>query len=330
MRIFIIAEAGVNHNGGLNTAIDMVNAAADCGADAVKFQTFFASKIVSKSAKTAQYQKNNVGADSQFEMLQKLELGLDDFKKLKRQCVARGIHFMSTAFDLESVDFIDSLDVAFHKIPSGEITNLPYLIKLAQTKRPLFLSTGMSTMQEIKDALGILKSNGSGEITLLHCNTEYPTPMRDVNLRAMETLKLEFGCAVGYSDHTAGIEAAIAAAALGARVIEKHFTLDKQMIGPDHAASLEPSELKAMILAIRNIEMALGSPFKEPTPSESKNILIARRSITAKTFIRKGELLTEKNITLKRPGDGISPMKWFDVLGTRAIRDFDEDELIVL
>ena len=261
-------------------------------------------------------------------MCKKLSLRYEAYQELKEHCANIGIQFLSTPFDINSIEFLEELGCTMWKIPSGEITNLPYLIKIAETRKPIVLSTGMSTLEEISDAIAVLNGHGAGEITLLHCTTEYPAPIEDVNLRAMETMRQKFGLKVGYSDHTQGIEIPIAAVAMGAYVIEKHFTLDRNMEGPDHKASLEPDELAAMVKAIRNVERALGDGIKTPSPSEIKNIPIARKSIVAKKKILKGELLTEENITTKRPGNGISPMRWNDVLGTRAVRDFCEDELI--
>ncbi|GAA0083778.1 N,N'-diacetyllegionaminate synthase [Clostridium sp. CTA-7] len=327
--IFIIAEAGVNHNGSIENAMRLIDKAKDAGVDAVKFQTFKASNIVSKKAKKADYQIKNTKSDnSQYEMLKKLELNHEDHIFLSKYCREKNILFLSTAFDLDSIDILEELDVPLHKIPSGEITNLPYLEKIAKTGKPLIMSTGMSEIKEIEDAIRILKKNGAKEITVLHCNTEYPTPFGDVNLKAMKYIKEKLDVDIGYSDHTIGIEVPIAAAALGASVIEKHFTLDKEMEGPDHKASLNPEELQMMVKSIRNIEEALGCRVKKVTESEKKNIKIARKSIVAKKCIKKGELLTENNITVKRPGNGISPMKWYDILGTIAIKDFNEDELI--
>lgn len=328
MSVYIIAEAGVNHNGSFELACRLVDAAKAAGADCIKFQTFKSEKLVSRCAQKAEYQKDATGEGSQVEMLKKLELSYDEFLDLKKYCDRSGICFLSTPFDFESIAFLDSIDMPFWKIPSGEVTDLPYLAALARTGKPVVMSTGMCGMDEIEAAVKALKSSGAGPITLLHCNTEYPTPFEDVNLRAMETMRQRFGLEVGYSDHTRGIEVPIAAAALGASVIEKHFTLDRGMEGPDHKASLEPDELAAMVSGIRHIEKALGTGDKAPTPSERKNMAVARKSIVAKRQIRAGDLLTEELITVKRPGTGISPMKWFDVLGTRAIRDFDEDELI--
>jgi N,N'-diacetyllegionaminate synthase len=329
--VFIIAEAGVNHNGSLELAKKLVDIAIEAGCDCVKFQTFKAERLVSKIAEKADYQKEVTGSnESQLAMIKKLELSYDDFIDLKKYCDAREIFFLSTPFDLESIDFLQKLNVALWKIPSGEITNLPYIIKIAATGKSVILSTGMSTLEEVKVAVSLLKQNNAGELTLLQCNTEYPTPFDDVNLKAMLTMQKELKVKIGYSDHTSGIEVPIAAAALGAAVIEKHFTLDKNMEGPDHKASLEPEELALMVRSIRNIEKAMGTGIKVPSPSEIKNMPIARKSIIAGRNIKKGEIFTEENITIKRPGTGISPMRWFDVLGTTAVQDFEEDALIIL
>ena len=327
--ILIIAEAGVNHNGGIILAKELIAKAKYAGADIIKFQTFISENVVSKYAPKAEYQNNNTKTDeSQLEMVKKLELSFDDFIELNNYCKEIGIEFLSTAFDFESIDFLNQLGMQVWKIPSGEITNLPYLIKIAKLNKKVILSTGMSTMREIEDAVNILKDHGASELIILHCTTEYPTPYEDVNLNAMLAIKERFGYEVGYSDHTMGIEVPIAAVALGAKVIEKHFTLDRTMDGPDHKASLEPSELKTMVDAIRNIESSMGTGIKEPADSEKKNIAIARKSIVANQSIIKGDILTETNLTVKRPGEGISPMKWFEIIGTKAIRDFEEDELI--
>jgi N,N'-diacetyllegionaminate synthase len=331
MSVFIIAEAGVNHNGSLELAKKLVDAAKDAGADCVKFQTFVSKNIVSKNAVKAEYQKQQTEPEeSQQDMLKKLELSFDEFVELNEYCKSKSIEFMSTAFDFDSIDFLDSLEMGTWKIPSGDITNLPYLIKIAKLNKPVILSTGMSTMEDIRSAIKALKENGAAELTVLHCTTEYPTPFEDVNLRAMNTIKKEFGVKVGYSDHTKGIEVPIAAVALGATVIEKHFTLDRNMEGPDHKASLEPNELKAMVDSIRHIELALGNGMKQPAESEKKNMAVARKSIIASKEIKAGEIFTENNLTVKRPGDGISPMRWFDIIGKPAPRDFEEDELIEL
>jgi N,N'-diacetyllegionaminate synthase len=332
-KTFIIAEAGVNHNGSVEIAKKMIEVAKECGADAIKFQTFKAEKVISKYAPKAEYQKQATGEiDSQLEIVKNLELSFDDFIVLKEYCDKLNIMFLSTPFDFESIDFLDDLGLEIFKIPSGEITNLPYLEKIGKLGKKIILSTGMADLGEIEDALDILIFSGTKKenITVLHCNTEYPTPYEDVNLLAMLTIKEAFKVKVGYSDHTLGIEVPIAAVALGASVIEKHFTLDKKMEGPDHKASLEPHELKAMIDAIRNIEKSLGDGIKKPSKSELKNKDIARKSIVAKREIKKGEIFTEDNITVKRPGNGISPMRWYEVLGKVASRDYKEDEIIEL
>jgi N,N'-diacetyllegionaminate synthase len=330
-KTFIIAEAGVNHNGNIEIAKKMIEVAKECGADAIKFQTFKAEKVISRYAPKAEYQKQTTGeTDSQLEMVKKLELSFDDFIVLKEYCDKLNIMFLSTPFDFESIDFLNDLGLEIFKIPSGEITNLPYLEKIGKLGKKVILSTGMADLGEIEDALDILISCGTKKenITVLHCNTEYPTPYEDVNLLAMLTIKEAFKVKVGYSDHTLGIEIPIAAVALGASVIEKHFTLDKNMEGPDHKASLEPHELKAMIDAIVNIEKALGNGMKKPSKSELKNKDIVRKSIVAIREIKKGEIFTEDNITVKRPGTGISPMRWYEVLGKVAPKDYKEDELI--
>ncbi len=330
----IIAEAGVNHNGSLDLAKQLVDKAVDAGVDYIKFQTFKAEKLVTKSAKQAEYQQRNMDSqeNSQFQMLKKLELSPEEHQILIEYCNKLGIKFFSTAFDFDSMDYLHSLDLGLWKIPSGEVTNYPFLKRIAKYNEKTILSTGMCEIEDVRAAVNALYNNGLSKenLILLHCNTEYPTPFEDVNLKAMDTLHKEFGVEVGYSDHTRGIEVPIAAVALGATVIEKHFTLDRNMPGPDHKASLEPNELKAMVSAIRNIEKALGSSEKKVSDSERKNIAIARKSIVATTNIRKGEILTEENITVKRPGTGISPMRWEKVLGTTAVRDFQEDELIEL
>ncbi len=328
-KVYIIAEAGVNHNGDVNLAKQMILEAKKAGADAVKFQTFTSENLVSLFAPKADYQKQTTDqAESQLEMLQKLELSYEHFTLLSHYAKEVGIEFLSTPFDHDSIDFLITLGMPLWKIPSGEITNKPYLMKIARTKKPIILSTGMSTMQEIGEALEVYFGYDLKCITLLHCNTEYPTPYQDVNLRAMRSLREAFGVNIGYSDHTKGIEIPIAAVAVGACVIEKHFTLDQTMPGPDHKASLEPTELTAMVNAIRNVEQAMGSSIKQPSPSEFKNRAIARKSIVANRDIRKGEIFTEDNLTVKRPGDGISPMKWDKVLGKIANRDFVKDEKI--
>ena len=331
MNVFIIAEAGVNHNGSIELAKKMVDQAQEAGADCIKFQTFVAKNLVSRSAAKAEYQKLNTDAnESQFEMLNKLALSFDEFSELSKYCSSKNIEFLSTPFDLESIDFLATLGMKRWKIPSGEITNIPYLIKIARLGKPVILSTGMSTLEDIRAALSVLKENGTHDITVLHCTTEYPAPFEDVNLKAMETIQSKLCVPVGYSDHTRGIEVAIAAVAMGATVIEKHFTLDRNMEGPDHKASLEPNELKAMVKAIRNVEVAIGDGVKKPTDAEKKNMDIVRKSIIAKRDIKKGELFTEENLTVKRPGNGLSPMRWFEVIGQKAPRNFKEDELIDL
>lgn len=331
-KVIIIAEAGVNHNGNVNLAKQLIDEAAIAGVDYVKFQTSkSATSVTSGIAKMADYQKANLKKDeSQLDMLKSLVLSFDSFAELKEYCDTKKISFLSTPFDLESVDFLYSLGMDYMKIPSGEITNLPYLRKIAKLNIPVIMSTGMSTLGDIEDALNVLESNGLNDemISLLHCNTEYPTPFADVNLKAMLTLKQCFGVRVGYSDHTKGIEVPIAAVAMGAEIIEKHFTLDRSMPGPDHVASIEPDELRQMVSSIRNIEQAIGVERKKVSSSERKNIDIARRSIIAAKNINKGELFTEENLTAKRPGTGISPMRWDEVVGQRAKRDFKEDELI--
>ena len=328
--VLIIAEAGVNHNGSIDMAKQLIDAAAVAGVDYVKFQTFKAEKLVTKDAKQAEYQQRNAADDSQYTMLKKLELTSKQHEELITYCMQKGVRFLSTAFDLESIEYLHSVNLGLWKIPSGEITNYPYLKKIVLYGEPIIMSTGMCSMDDVERAIHVLLKNGltKEQITLLHCNTEYPTPMQDVNLCAMLQMKEKFGVRVGYSDHTKGIEVPIAAVALGAEVIEKHFTLDRNLPGPDHKASLEPNELKAMVDAIRNIEQALGNGQKQVSKSEEKNMAIARKSIVAAKDIKKGELLTENNLTTKRPGTGISPMRWEEVIGTKAIRDFEEDELI--
>ena len=329
MSKLIIAEAGVNHNGDLHLAKKMIETASEAGADIVKFQTFVPELVISKFASKAEYQKNTTGVqESQLDMVRRYYLSNDEHYELVAHANKCGIEFLSTPFDLVSINFLKELNLSYWKIPSGEITNLPYLMEIAKTSKPVIMSSGMCTMAEVKSALNILKENGAGEVIVLHCNTEYPTPFEDANLRAIQTLKDELGVRTGYSDHTPGIEAALAAVALGAVIIEKHFTMNKNMEGPDHMASVEPDELVSMVKGIRNIEKAMGTGIKEPSPSERKNIEIARKSIIAKVDIHKGDVLTEDKIIVKRPGDGISPMLWFDVLGTKAIRDFAEDEKI--
>lgn len=330
----IIAEAGVNHNGSLALAKQLIDKAVEAGVDIIKFQTFKSEKLVSKAAKQAEYQQRNIGKkdEGQLAMLKKLELSQQNHEELIAYCNEKGIRFFSTAFDMDSIEYLHSLNMGLWKIPSGEITNYPYLRKIAQYHEPVILSTGMCELSDIEAAVKVLLEFGvqKEQITILHCNTEYPTPFQDVNLKAMLEIGEKFGVQIGYSDHTKGIEVPIAAVALGATVIEKHFTLDKNMEGPDHKASLEPDELKAMVSAIRNIEKALGSPEKKVSDSERKNIAVARKSIVAARNIRTGEIFTEDNLTVKRPGTGISPMRWEEVLGKKAIRDFAEDELIEL
>ena len=331
MTVYVIAEAGVNHNGSLNIAKAMVDEAKYAGADCIKFQTFVSEKLVSKTAQKAEYQKQRTGnTDGQLEMLKGLELSFEEFAELSDYCKKKQIDFLSTPFDDASIEFLKALGMPKWKIPSGDITNLPHLIKVARLGKPILLSTGMSTMDEVEAAVSVLRTNGAPDITVLHCTTEYPAPIEDVNLRAMNAMGSRFGVPVGYSDHTAGIEIPIAAVALGATVIEKHFTLDRTMEGPDHKASLEPTEFKDMVRAIRIIEVAMGSGEKIPAESERKNSAVARKSIIAKRHIRKGEVFSEENLTVKRPGSGISPMKWFEVIGHTAVRDFEEDELIIL
>jgi len=333
-KVTIIAEAGVNHNGDINLAYKLIDAAKAAGADYVKFQTGTPKLLISRFAQKAEYQKVNTGNanESQQEMCEKISLKMEDFALLKNYCNQKGIKFLSTPFDLLAIDVLSKLDMDFWKIPSGEVTNYPYLVRIAQTGMPIVMSTGMCEKEEIRAALNLLCENGAkmDDITLLHCNTEYPTPMEDVNLSAMLQMKKEFGVKMGYSDHTKGIEVPIAAVAMGAEIIEKHFTLDKTLPGPDHVASLEPNELKAMVDSIRNIEKAIGDGNKHVSNSERKNIVIARKSIVAANDIKKGEVLTVENLTTKRPGNGISPMLWNAVIGTKAIRDFGEDELIEL
>lgn len=328
--VLIIAEAGVNHNGSMDLARQLIDKAAEAGADIVKFQTFKASKLVSKEAKQAAYQKTNLKSndDSQFEMLKKLELDEAMHTELIQYCAQKRITFLSTGFDEESIDMLDKLGIPFYKIPSGEITNKPYLQHIAKKGKPVILSTGMADLNEIRDALDVLTENGLrlSQITVLHCNTEYPTPMEDVNLLAMHNIRDTFGVEVGYSDHTRGIEVPIAAVALGAKVIEKHFTLDRNLPGPDHKASLEPDELKTMVQAIRNIELAIcGSGIKAVSKSELPNKAIARKSIHLAIDLKKGRILKEDHLAMKRPGDGISPMLIDEVLGKSVNRDLTKD-----
>ncbi|WP_310438774.1 N-acetylneuraminate synthase [Sulfuricurvum sp.] len=331
MSIFVIAEAGVNHNGSITLAKQLIDVASDAGADAVKFQTFKADNLVSKTAQKADYQKQTTDtSESQYEMLKKLELNTTAHHELIAYCNTKDILFLSTAFDHESITLLNNLGVNIFKIPSGEITNLPYLRHIGSLGKKIILSSGMANLGEIEAALEVLTKAGTPKelITVLHATTEYPCPIEEVNLRAMNTIATAFGVKSGYSDHTNGIEIPIAAAAMGASVIEKHFTLDREMEGPDHKASLEPYELKMMIQAIRNIENALGDGIKKATKSELKNMLIARKSIVASRTITKGELLSSENITIKRPGNGINPMRFDEMIGTTALKDYDEDELI--
>jgi len=331
--ILIIAEAGVNHNGDLALAKQLIDLAAEAGADMVKFQTFSADRLVTRHAKKAEYQIATTGsADTQHQMLSRLELSENMHYELIAHCAMRNIEFFSTGFDIQSIDFLISLGINHFKIPSGEITNLPYLRHIGQFSKPVILSTGMATMGDIEAAIDALEQAGTVRslITVLHCTTEYPTPMEEVNLRAMQSIQSAFGVAVGYSDHTAGIEVSIAAAALGATVIEKHFTLDRKLPGPDHKASLEPDELKGMVFAIRNIEKALGDGIKRLSPSEECTRDVVRKSLVARKSIKAGEVFSTHNITTKRPGTGVSPMTWDVVMGRKSVRDFSENELIEL
>ncbi|MCM1154908.1 MAG: N-acetylneuraminate synthase [Roseburia sp.] len=328
-KVFVIAEAGVNHNGDIKIAKQLIDVASEAGADAVKFQTFKAERLVCKNAQKAEYQLETTDkSESQLEMLKQLELTEQMHKELMEYCEEKKIMFLSTPFDIESIKVLSGLGMQIFKIPSGEITNLPCLLEIARQQKRVILSTGMSSMDEVKAAVGILKNNGAKDITLLHCNTQYPTPVSDVNLLAMVSMREELGLPVGYSDHTQGTEIPIAAAALGAAVIEKHFTLDRNMKGPDHKASLEPHELKQMIEGIRKIESALGNGIKEASESEKANMNIVRKSIVAAANIKKGERFTEINLTTKRPGNGVSPMRWDEVIGMRANRDYDADEMV--
>ncbi len=328
-KTFIIAEAGVNHNGSFELAKQLVDKAAWAGADCIKFQTFNSKNLVSKNAQKAEYQKKTTdSSESQLDMLKKLELSKEQFVELRDYCNQKGIMFLSTPFDLESIDFLASIGVKTWKIPSGEITNYPFLRAIGKRKESVIMSTGMCTLVEVRNAISVLREFGTDDITLLHCTTEYPAPYDSVNLKAMLTLQKEFGYRVGYSDHTNGIEIPVAAVAMGACVIEKHFTLDKNMEGPDHKASLEPEGLKQMVGSIRNVEVALGDGVKQPSEAEKKNIAIARKSIVAACDIKKGEKFTENNLTAKRPGNGISPMRWNEVVGKIAIRNFCADETV--
>jgi len=330
-KVFIIAEAGVNHNGSIDLAKKLIDVAVQAKVDAVKFQTFISTKVIARNTKKARYQIELTDSEeSQLDMVKKLELSFTEFCELKKYCDSKSIMFLSTPFDLESIDFLNKLDMEIFKIPSGDITNYPYLKKIGKLNKKVILSTGMSYLKEINGAVKVLRENGTNDITVLHCNTEYPTPIEDVNLNAMNTIKEKLNVEVGYSDHTIGIEVPIAAVAMGAKVIEKHFTLDKNMDGPDHKASLEPSELKEMVKAIRNIEKAMGNGIKVPSKSEIKNLKAVRKSIVANRFIKKGEKFTEDNLTCKRPCGGLSPMKWTEVMGKLAKKDFKEDEMITL
>ena len=329
--VLIIGEAGVNHNGDLNIARKLIDVAVEAGVDMVKFQTFITEEGITGNAEKAKYQLSTTDKkETQFEMLKKLELDREAHEELIRHCNHKGIRFLSTAFDHPSIDLLNELNIPLYKVPSGEITNLPYLRHIGRMGKPVILSTGMATLKEVEDAINILRESGTpkGEITVLHCNTSYPTPMEDVNLKGMLTIRDELEVKVGYSDHTLGIEIPIASVAMGASVIEKHFTLDRGMEGPDHKASLDPCELKAMVNAIRNIENALGDGVKRPSSSEMKNKSVARKSIVAARDILEGEILTKEDLVVKRPGTGISPMKWDEIIGTIAQRDFSKDEAI--
>lgn len=327
--VLIIAEVGVNHNGDFNIAKKMIDVAKEAGVDVVKFQTSITS--TSKFSEKAEYQKRETGAEgSQLDMIKKLRFSFEQHTELKRYCDEVGIVYLSTPFDFESIKFLDELGCAYWKVPSGEIVNVPYLERIGKTGKPVIMSTGMGKIEEIETAINILKANGTSDIKLLQCTTQYPTEYKDVNLRAMQELKSRFGVEVGLSDHSMGIEVPIAAIALGAVVIEKHFTLDRSMEGPDHKASIEPDELKQMVKSIRNIGEALGTGIKEPCEAELENLHVSRKSIVASRDIKKGEILTEENIVPRHAGHGISPARWYEVLGTTAIRDFIEDEMIEL
>lgn len=331
-KVFIVAEAGVNHNGDLSTARALIDAAATAGCDAVKFQTFRAEALAAPNARTAAYQKANGAEESQLDMLRRLELPHEMHQSLKDHAGRKGILFFSTAFDPASVDFLQELDIPVWKIPSGEITNYPFLIRVAGMGKPILLSTGMSTAAEIQEAVGVLNRHGASldSICILHCNTDYPTAMRDVNLRAMAGFEAAFGTAYGYSDHTLGHTVAVAAVALGARVVEKHLTLDRALPGPDHQASLVPAEMLELVAAVRAVESAMGDGIKRPSPSEEKNKAVARKSLIAARAIRAGEVFGPENVAVKRPGTGLSPMRWNEVMGKAAPRDFAADELIEL
>lgn len=327
--VTIIAEIGVNHNGDIELAKRMALKAKECGADIVKFQTAKMEELLTEYAEKASYQSKNTGNDeSQMEMLKKILLSYEEFKELENFCKEHDICFLSTPFDCQSINFLNNFHMPFWKVPSGEITNYPYLVDIAKTRKKVVMSTGMSNLQEISEAIKVLKDNGTTEIVLLQCNTQYPTQYEDVNLNVMQTLREKFGVEVGYSDHTKGIEVPIAAVALGAVIIEKHFTLDCAMKGPDHKASIEPEEFSKMVKAIRNVEKALGSSEKKVTPSEEENIAVARKSIVASRDIKKGEIISDKNITAKRPGTGVSPMDWNSFIGKRANKNYKKDEMI--
>ncbi|WP_411169869.1 N-acetylneuraminate synthase [Clostridium sp. MB05] len=328
-RVFIIGEAGVNHNGNLNLAKQLVDVAVEAGVDAIKFQTFKSENLVTTSAKQANYQIENLKEEtSQIEMLKKLELSVEDHKELISYCKDKGVMFLSSPFDLDSIDLLSSFNMNIFKIPSSEIENVPYLRKVARVAKKIILSTGMSTLSNIEFALNLLYSEGAKDVIVLHCNTAYPTKMSDVNLLAMNTIKKAFKVKVGYSDHTKGIEVPIAAVALGAEVIEKHFTLDKNMAGPDHKASLNPEELCNMVSSIRNIELALGDGIKNLTESEKENAIAGKKSIVSLGNIKKGDIFTSNNISVKRPGNGISPKNWDEIIGMKAKKDFKKDDLI--
>lgn len=329
--VLIIAEAGVNHNGSLILAKELIDAASCAGADVIKFQSFDATKLVTKNAKKARYQIiNTSNDDSQLKMLKKLQLTYEEQIELKSYADKKNIEFLSTAFDIESVHFLNKLNLKRFKIPSGEITNLPYLRLIGSLKKPIILSTGMSNMIEIRQALNELCSRGSmkEDISILHCTTQYPAPYKDINLRAIETLKREFNTKIGYSDHSAGIEVSLAAVALGAQIIEKHITIDKNLDGPDHKASIEPNQLQNLVKSIRNISLAMGSNEKKISKSELENLRIARKSIVSRVFIKKGEVFTEENLCTKRPAEGISPMEWDKIIGKKAKKDFQVDDFI--
>jgi N-acetylneuraminate synthase len=328
-KVCIIAEAGVNHNGDIELAKEMIIKAKEAKADYIKFQTFSADELVLPDTEKANYQTvNDKIKESQFMMLKRLELSKQDFVELKGVCDRIQIGFLSTPFDISSIDFLEKMKLDFWKVPSGEITNYPYLKKIALTGKKVVMSTGMSSLEEIEQAIEVLRSNGSSDIVIMHCTTEYPTPFQDANLYAIKTLQKKFACKVGYSDHTLGIEASIAAVALGATIIEKHFTLNKNMQGPDHSASLEPKELNNLVNSVRNIEIAMGNGVKKATTSEIENKEIIRKSIVAKININKDEIFSEQNLTVKRPAKGLSPMRWNEIIGNKADRDYKKDEMI--